>query len=61
MINMETIFYMCVEVLMWIAVLFGCTYEEINVIIFCIIGPIVFFGTVAYAYILNRKINKLTQ
>lgn len=29
---------MCVEALIWAAALIGCTYKEINVVLFCIIA-----------------------
>ena len=55
---METIFNLCVEVLMWAAALIGCTYKEINVVIFCIIEPIVFLILIVRNYQLNRTITR---
>lgn len=40
---MEKAFYWCVDILKYYAKMFGMTYEEINIWIFCIIEPIVFF------------------
>jgi hypothetical protein len=40
---MNKAFYWCVDVLKYYANLLGITYEEINIWIFCIIEPIVFF------------------
>lgn len=56
---METIFNLCVEALMWAAALIGCTYKEINVVIFCIIEPIVFLFLIVRNYRLNRTIKRL--
>ena len=38
----QEIFDLCVDLLNWMADFFGCTYEEINVLIFCALGPIMF-------------------
>ena len=35
------VFRICVELLEWLAARLGLTYEEINVLIFCIIWPLV--------------------
>ena len=42
----QEIFDLCVDLLNWLADLFGCTYEEINVLIFCVLGPIIFMSLV---------------
>ena len=42
----QEIFDLCVDSLNWLADLFGCTYEEINVLIFCVLGPIIFMTLV---------------
>ena len=42
----QEIFDLCVDLLNWLADLFGCTYEEINVFIFCVLGPIIFMAIV---------------
>jgi hypothetical protein len=36
---MEKLFYLCVDLLYYIASITGLTYEEVNVIIFCFIWP----------------------
>ena len=38
---MQAIFNLCVDILLWLAKLTGTTYVEINVIIFCIILPVI--------------------
>jgi len=35
------VFRICVDLLEWLAAKLGMTYEEINVVIFCIIWPLV--------------------
>ena len=42
----QEIFDLCVDLLNWLADLFGCTYEEINVLIFCVLAPIIFMTLV---------------
>jgi hypothetical protein len=39
---MNNIFDKCVQLLLWLAGITGMTYKEINVVIFCIIEPIIF-------------------
>jgi len=60
---MNRAFYWCVDLLKYWANIFGITYEEINIWIFCIIEPIVFFimlGMIINYYLkikeLKRKI-----
>lgn len=36
---MDSIFNTCVDLLYYLSATFNCTYETINVIIFCIIWP----------------------
>ena len=48
---METIFYLCVKFLDQLSYLFGLSYQEINVILFVFIHPLV---TVIF-YLLYRK------
>jgi len=40
---MHELFDICVDILYWIADVFGITYKEANIWIFVIIEPIVFF------------------
>ena len=41
--NANTIFQLCVDLLRWLANIFGCTYQEINIIIFVILNPSSFY------------------
>lgn len=36
----DEVFDWCVRLLLWLADLFGMTYTEINIVIFCVIWPI---------------------
>lgn len=55
---MNDIFYLCVKLLEDLASIFGITYEEINVIIFCILGPLVFLIQWVYIFRLRKRLLK---
>jgi hypothetical protein len=55
---MNTIFDGCVYLLQNIAAYFGTTYKAINVWIFCIIEPIIFFIMLAVIYTQAKKIKQ---
>ncbi len=58
---MDTIFDWCVALLMWLAELTGTTYKAINVIIFCILWPLVTIILVVWCVkqrVLIRKLRK---
>lgn len=54
--NTNFIFKQCVILLEKWAAFFHISYQEINVIIFCVIEPIIFFGML---YIIIKQYNKL--
>ncbi len=59
---MNKAFYWCVDVLKYYANILGITYEEINIWIFCIIEPIIFFvmlGMIIHLYRKNKKLDKV--
>ena len=59
---MNEAFYWCVDVLKFYASKLGMTYEEINIWIFCIIEPIIFFvmlGMIINLYLKNKALKKL--
>jgi hypothetical protein len=56
---MNEIFNWCVELLQWGAQKLGTTYEVINVWIFCIIEPILFFGMLIILLFQRRNIKRL--
>ena len=49
----------CVDLLLWGADLFGISYFEINIWIFCIIWPLLTLGLIALVIYQLRKINQL--
>jgi hypothetical protein len=56
---MDTIFQWCVDVLNILAMLTGTTYREINVIVFCIVGPLMAVALVWYIVHLRKRIRLL--
>jgi hypothetical protein len=56
---MTTIFDLCVEFLYICAGLFGMTYKEINVWIFCIVWPVLTVGMAVWLYRLVRENKRL--
>ena len=56
---MNEVFNWCVELLQWGAQKLGSSYVDINVWIFCIIEPIVFFGMLIILLFQRRKIKRL--
>ncbi len=50
---MNEVFDLCVKLLVEMAQFFRITYEEINVIIFCIVGPIIFIGQ--WCFIIHQR------
>lgn len=52
------IFDLCVRFLLWLGDNFGLSYKAINVIIFCIIWPILTVCLIVYIFKLRNKINK---
>jgi hypothetical protein len=57
----NNLFNDCVELLVWLATKFNLTYKEINVWIFIIIEPIVFFAMLFYILYLNSKLYRKAQ
>lgn len=56
---MNKILDACVKLLEWLAVMTGTTYEEINVIIFVVLEPIVFILLIGYVVFLRKQLTKL--
>lgn len=54
---MDTVFRLCVVLLNYMADLFGITYVQVNVIIFCLLMPLVFF-IMLYIIIRQRAVIK---
>ena len=61
----DALFDLCVRILIWFAALFGVSYNEINIWIFCVIWPIftvILIGLVVWQWISIRKLKrKLNQ
>ena len=57
----DTTFDWCVEFLYIVADLLGITYEEINIWLFVIIGPIFFFISICLNYYFYKKTKKLNK
>jgi hypothetical protein len=56
---MNQIFDLCVNLLLWLAALFGTTYKAINVWIFCILWPLATLALVVMVVIQRRWIQKI--
>jgi hypothetical protein len=55
----DNVFQWCVDHLMWLAAATGTTYKQINVIIFCIIWPLLTVGLAALCLTQWAQIRKL--
>jgi hypothetical protein len=58
---MNKIFDLCVQLLLWIADLTGMTYEEVNVIFFVFLEPILFLILIIWIIQLKSKLKKLRR
>jgi len=56
---MSEIFQLCVDLLNYLAKEFGLSYVQINVIIFCIVEPLVFFWMLIIIIKQKKQINRL--
>jgi len=57
----DIIFDWCVKFLYTVADLFGITYEEINIFLFVIIGPLFFLMSICLNYYFYKKTKKLRK
>ena len=57
----DNIFQWCVDLLLWLAAMTGTTYKEINVIIFCVIWPLLTLGLVALCLVQWAQIRRLRR
>ena len=57
----DVIFDWCVKFLYLVADFFGITYEEINIWLFVIIGPLFFLISIYLNYYFYKKIKKLKK
>ena len=59
MMNYDEIFNWCAELLWWLAPIIGLTYKELNVLLFVILEPIIFFIMLAIIIKLMKDIKRL--
>lgn len=57
----DTIFDLCVQLLLWLADLLGITYEAVNVWIFVIIWPVLTLVLVWIVFRQRRQIKQLER
>ncbi len=57
----DKIFQWCVDLLGWLASATGTTYKQINVIIFCVIWPLLTIALVALCLIQRASIKRLRE
>jgi hypothetical protein len=57
----DYIFYLCVDILIWLAKVTGTSYEFINILIFIIGYPLFVIVLIIIIYRQNKKINNLTE
>ncbi|MEM4247919.1 MAG: hypothetical protein QXH80_01515 [Candidatus Nanoarchaeia archaeon] len=55
----DTLFGICVYILLWLASLFGITYNTINILIFCVIWPMFTVALIVIVIKQRLKIKKL--
>ena len=55
------IFYLCVDILAWMAKITGTTYEFINILIFIIGYPLFVIVLLTIIYKQNQRIKKLNE
>ncbi len=57
----DYIFYLCVDILAWMAKVTGTTYEFINILIFIIGYPLFVFILILIIYWQNKKIKNIDK
>ena len=57
----DYLFYLCVDILVWLAKATGTTYEFINIVIFVIGYPLFVIGLLLIIYFQYKKIKKLNK
>tara|TARA_Y100001980_G_C14248060_1_gene94177 strand:+ start:179 stop:364 length:186 start_codon:yes stop_codon:yes gene_type:complete len=55
----DYLFYLCVDILVWLAELTNLSYELINIIIFIIAYPIFVLLLILIIYFQNKKIKEI--
>jgi hypothetical protein len=57
----DRVFQGCVDFLLWLAAVTGTTYKQINVIIFCVIWPLLTLGLISLCIIQRAQIRRLRR
>ena len=57
----DYIFYLCVDILIWLAKITGTSYEFINILIFIIGYPLFVFVLILIIYWQNKKIKNIDK
>ena len=57
----DYLFYLCVDILVWLSKATGTSYEFVNIIIFVIGYPLFVIGLLLIIYIQYKKIKKLNK
>ena len=57
----DYLFYLCVDILVWLAKITGTSYELINIIIFIIGYPLFVIFLILVIYFQSKKIRKLKK
>jgi hypothetical protein len=59
--QVDAVFDLCVRFLVWLAGITGTTYKQINVIVFCVLWPILTLGLIAIVLYQRRAIRALRR
>ena len=51
----DKLFLLCVKLLQWLAGKFGTTYEAVNILIFCIVWPLITLALVVIIIVQHSK------
>ena len=57
----DYIFYLCVDILIWLAKITGTSYEFVNILIFVIGYPLFVIILITVIYLQYKKIKKLNR
>ena len=57
----DYLFYLCVDILVWLSKATGTTYEFVNIVIFVIGYPLFVIGLILIIYFQRKKIKKLNK
>jgi hypothetical protein len=57
----DNVFQWCHDFLVWLAAATGTTYKEINVIIFCVIWPLLTIVLIVVCLVQRARIKKLQE